>query len=280
MQNTNIVLAADNRYLPYLDIVLKSLFVHHTNLAVFILHTGDITLEWIKERQIFFTNRGSNLFSVYLDKNALISFQENGYISKATYLRYFIEDLFEYSDSPYWIYLDCDVVVNQNITKPFLDYPNEKLLAVSDPYIKQIQGYKFYNQDYFNAGVLYINANHWRNAKLELVYLTEKLKSELQFGDQDILNFYIKDNWIKLNKSYNFQLDHLIETEKSKATIPHIIHFTGPNKPLDNKTFIKVKDAVALFRLYNDMKWEYLNDLPLGFLTLSVGNKISSDQII
>lgn len=270
MNKINILLAADKNYLQYLDIVLKSLFVHHTDLNIFILHTGDIELKWLEERQVFFRNRCSDVFSVYLNENDLMVFEENGYISKATYLRYFIEDIFEYSQSPYWIYLDCDVVVNRNITKPFLDYPNEKLLAVSDPYINKITGHKFRNQDYFNAGVLYINANYWKDSKKTLIDLTEALKSELIFGDQDVLNFYIKDHWIKLDRSYNFQRENLMNFDEVNESKPHIIHFTGPDKPLDSKTFIRLRDIVALFHIYNDMKWEHLNDLPLGFLSLTL----------
>ncbi|HDL6065084.1 TPA: glycosyltransferase family 8 protein, partial [Mannheimia haemolytica] len=119
MKKYNIVFSADKNYLPYLEIALKSLLAHHNHLSIFILSTGDISHHWIETLRPYLENRYSTLRLGYLDSNNLANFNSNGYITNSTYLRYYIEELFEHSDSPYWIYLDCDLVVNGNITDPF-----------------------------------------------------------------------------------------------------------------------------------------------------------------
>lgn len=270
MENINIVLASDKNYLPYLEVTLKSLLAHHKNISVFILSTGDISKDWLLHKTPFFAKRNSKLFLANLDIKAIDKFKGNGYISKATYLRYYIEDLFEYSDSPYWVYLDCDILINGNITTPFIENPPCSLMAVSDPYImNQLPNHRFIYEDYFNAGVLYINSNYWNRNKQKLIYFTEKLQQELMFGDQDILNFLFRNNWIKLNIEYNFQNNNLILLDN--PTTPKIIHFTGPIKPLADHQFSYAKDSVSLFRAYNNIHWDDIVNLPVGFFTLTLG---------
>ena len=72
----------------------------------------------------------------------------------------------------------------------------------------------------------------------ELITLHTQLKESLIYGDQDILNYYFEDQWIPLDKRYNFQLDHMISINNLDIS-PVIFHFTGPHKPLDN-IFLKM----------------------------------------
>ena len=263
-------MASDANYLPYVEITLKSLLMHHENLSVFILHTGDISESWQNDLQPYFAKRYSTLQLVHIDKSELDSFSANNYITSATYLRFYIDRLLHYSDIPYWIYLDCDIVLNGNITLPFecLDFSSHSLAAVLDPYVTRI-GHPYNNRDYFNAGVVYFNMEKYRlgisSFSKELVELHEKLKESLIYGDQDILNYYFEDQWIPLDKRYNFQLDHMISINSLDIS-PVIFHFTGPHKPLDNifSENACVNAVISLFRLYASISWQDVCSLPLG----------------
>lgn len=175
MSKVNIVLATDANYLRYAEITLKSLLAHNQNLSVFIMCTGDISQEWGDRLTSYFEKRNSTLKFVYFDVNHLSSFSSSSYISTATYLRFYIPLLFQYSESPYWIYLDCDIVINGDVTSPFYQYnfANYALGAVSDPYVNSLS-HSYINQDYFNAGVLYLNKIKYNQAiilHLPLIYL-------------------------------------------------------------------------------------------------------------
>lgn len=282
MSKVNIVLATDANYLRYAEITLKSLLAHNQNLSVFIMCTGDISQEWGDRLTSYFEKRNSTLKFVYFDVNHLSSFSSSSYISTATYLRFYIPLLFQYSESPYWIYLDCDIVINGDVTSPFYQYnfANYALGAVSDPYVNSLS-HSYINQDYFNAGVLYLNKNkvqsgNYTSFTSDLFGLANELKDNVLFGDQNLLNFYFKDNWLSLSQEYNFQLANMKLYNKREKVNPAIIHFTGPVKPL-GPISIKhececVKNVISLFRIYDSVSWDDIVNLPIGTITLKISD--------
>ena len=282
MSKVNIVLATDANYLRYAEITLKSLLAHNQNLSVFIMCTGDISQEWGDRLTSYFEKRNSTLKFVYFDVNHLSSFSSSSYISTATYLRFYIPLLFQYSESPYWIYLDCDIVINGDVTSLFYQYnfANYALGAVSDPYVNSLS-HSYINQDYFNAGVLYLNKNkvqsgNYTSFTSDLFGLANELKDNVLFGDQDLLNFYFKDNWLSLSQEYNFQLANMKLYNKREKVNPAIIHFTGSVKPL-GPISIKhececVKNVISLFRIYDSVSWDDIVNLPIGTITLKISD--------
>lgn len=282
MSKVNIVLATDANYLRYAEITLKSLLAHNQNLSVFIMCTGDISQEWGDRLTSYFEKRNSTLKFVYFDVNHLSSFSSSSYISTATYLRFYIPLLFQYSESPYWIYLDCDIVINGDVTSPFYQYnfANYALGTVSDPYVNSLS-HSYINQDYFNAGVLYLNKNkvqsgNYTSFTSDLFGLANELKDNVLFGDQDLLNFYFKDNWLSLSQEYNFQLANMKLYNKREKVNPAIIHFTGPVKPLGTISIKHececVKNVISLFRIYDSVSWDDIVNLPIGTITLKISD--------
>ena len=280
MSKINVVLATDANYLRYVEVTLKSLLAHNQNLSVFIMYTGDVSPEWGDRLKPYFEKRNSTLKLVYFDENHLASFNPSTYISTTTYLRFYIPSLFQYSESPYWIYLDCDIVINGDVTRPFYlyNFENFALGAVSDPYVNSL-GHSYVNQDYFNAGVLYLNKNKLQSGNYasftsDLLSLANELKDKILFGDQDLLNFYFKDNWVSLSQEYNFQLANMKLYNKEQKVNPTIIHFTGAAKPL-GPVYIDyecVKKVVPLFRIYDSASWDDIVNLPIGTITLKISD--------
>ncbi|MCK3656342.1 hypothetical protein A4G19_11520 [Pasteurellaceae bacterium Macca] len=166
------------------------------------------------------------------------------------------------------------MVINGNITLPFYEYSTRTLLAVTDPYVHSLPEHRYKTgHSYFNAGVLYIHAEHWKNHKENLISLTKELEKELLFGDQDVLNLYFANQWTELPTQYNYQLNHMLIIPQHIT--PTIFHFTGPRKPLAEKPDGKnipptVQQVISWFKLYHQIGWQELALLPLGFLTLSL----------
>lgn len=137
-EKINVVFATDAKYLNYLEITLKSLLAHNENLSVFVMNTGSIDIAWLNKLQPYFEKRNCSLQLVKIDNSFLADFNPHAHISPAGYLRFYIDSLFQYSSNPYWIYLDCDIVINDDITLPFkkYDFSSYALGAVSDVGVK------------------------------------------------------------------------------------------------------------------------------------------------
>lgn len=275
MQKYNVVFATDKNYLHYLETALKSLLAHHSHLSVFILHTGDISVDWSKKLTPYFNKRSCALKLAYLSPENLSNFEGKDYITTATYLRYYLEDLFPHSESPYWIYLDCDLIINGNITAPFHqdNFNSGSIGAVYDRYVHSLKNHPYIYNHYFNAGVLYLNSNIYAQKmhKQQLLTLTKQLKDKLIFGDQDVLNYYFQNNWVQLDKKYNYQSAYIVtDNLTDENDIPHIVHFTGSLKPLECGKFAdnKLEQWAKLFRFYYQLSWEQIVELPLGTIQL------------
>lgn len=255
MGGFNVVLATDQRYLPYAEIMLKSVLSHHQNIAIFILSFEEIDLEWINTLRQLCEYRQSALFFVQVDKPK-ITLKEQGYISQSTYLRYYIEHLFPVGNGNRWLYLDCDLVVNGDISQPFLlpEFEQYPLMAVLDPYMMTQADNRFKQGDYFNAGVLYINAEKWGKCGEILLALTDKYRSELAYGDQDILNLFFYQKWYALSREYNLQTTYL---EQEIIENAKILHFTGKQKPwnCDMSTTENICHYNAIFHFYRQLDW-------------------------
>lgn len=272
----NVVFAVDENYLPYLNIALKSLLAHHDQLQIFVLSHQPIA-EQLARLAGYCAARSSALHFVHITESWHNAPCTDGYISRATYLRYYIASLFEYSHSAHWLYLDCDLLVNGRVDAPFLlpSFADVPLAAVSDPFVRSLPNHPFCQDDYFNAGVLYINAAKWHHGAAQLRALTDALSAKLVYGDQDVLNTAFKDNWLKLPKAYNFQMDHLLAYQQSVRQgdfeNPKILHFTGSVKPLDDKKMIPiVRYEASLFRFYERLSWDELLGYPIGLLNFEL----------
>lgn len=274
----NVVFATDSNYLPYAQIALKSLLAHHDNLYVFIISNERLDEEFLRELQGYCSQRTSQVAFVHVNQENDPAPCTNGYITKATYLRYYISQLFGYSSGPNWLYLDCDIVVNGRLDEPFYlkEFATLPLAAVKDPFVAPIFYRAFNSDSYFNAGVLYINAKNWTADYEQLNRLTAQYADRIVYGDQDILNLVFTDRWLPLDMSYNLQLEHILGGQQSNPLLPKILHFTGPKKPLDNlgeERFVeKLSPLVQIFQFYHQLSWQELLDYPVGALSFDTAN--------
>lgn len=268
MRPVNIVLAFDEQYQHMAEVLLKSLCRYHNNMAIFIVSHQDLNVEFKQSLYQNLMNLGKHKIIdvkfIVIDISD-VNYKENGYISKSTYLRYYIEYLFPLGYSDNWLYLDVDMLVVRNIFAPFnsAKFQDYALASVSDIYVNKMPEHvaKFGSDDYFNAGVLYINAKKWNNVKEQLIQLTKQYADELRFGDQDILNLFFKNAWLKLPKEYNTQFDHQLENTLNNQTA-RILHFTGAKKPthyLTQNPLATNYPNLQRYQYYNQMNWENIN---------------------
>ena len=207
--------AVDDNYIKFLSITLESIFDNASkdySYDVVVLNTG------LKDESKEVLNKYNNDYVkvIYFDLSEKLNevshnLKVRDYYSKATYYRLFIQDLFpQYNKA---LYLDCDIVVLGDISKLFNHDLNNNLVGaipdsavqVTPEFIEYVnKGLGIKEDHYFNAGVLLMNLEEFRNYDLEKKFM--KLLKTYTFEiaqDQDYLNVLTKDRVLYIDDSWN-----------------------------------------------------------------------------
>lgn len=201
----------------------------------------------------------------------------NPHLSHVTYYRLFLSSILTCDKV---LYLDCDILINQDISEiQDIDITNYYAAGVIDgPNIElnyiQNQQWSDILDTYFNAGVLLFNLYLIRQHSIQRCYIQNLLKYQntIKFEDQDIINLTLNKilsipkeyNWLPayghgkpfklfpLNKAFK-SLSNSLNKEYKNAKI---FHFAGIRKPWLHKTPISVIE-----KLYKQIRTEYQNFL-------------------
>lgn len=201
-----------------------------------------------------------------IEDSSIKDFPEIDYLSKSTYLRLFMSSLLPKNIEKI-LYLDCDIVVLKDLQTLYeIDLKNSPLAAVEDPLSKEVLRTYFYPglKKYFNAGVLLINPQAWRelNIKEKAVEFIKKYYLELKSADQDVLNCLFIDNWLELPSCYNtFSRNRdVVKTFRGKT---FVLHYVGNIKPW-NYLFVSANKKhyfkyLKLTPFFSDFKYKDKN---------------------
>lgn len=157
------------------------------------------------------------------------------YISKQTYYRYAIAELFPDLDKA--LYLDCDLVVNGPLAELWqTDLTGCLCAGVRDLWIEGIH-YKPeiglpLDELYVNAGVLLLNLRMMRDEGTfaALCEATSRPQFKARFQDQDAINTVCRGRIKELPAKFNFTSeDALRHPDAAGGAI--IVHYTGERKP-------------------------------------------------
>lgn len=256
-----IALGADIHYLDKVETVIKSVSVHNHEVKFYVFN-DDLPSEWF----LLMRNRlkviGSEIINVKKADHNLRDFHlPNAILSYAAFFRYFNAD--EVIEDRV-LYLDSDTIVNAKLDDLFfLDLQGYSIAAVQD-----------FDQDgwltTFNAGMLLIDAKKWREKKStqNLLELTAQ-HHEHVYGDQGVLNIYFGDQWLHLDKEYNFMvgLDQFLHLKGNADWYqsnyygnyePKIVHYTTEFKPWTHLTLTRFR---KLWWFYYGLNW---NDVLLS----------------
>jgi len=214
-------------------------------LDVYVLSNG--FSEDVKRRILDSMPTGSFSISwLPVDLSVFSGFSTLRHISTATYARFLIPRVLP-KGVRRLLYLDADILVLDSLMPILeLDLDGAVLGAVVDERLTaHIQAGKTSLpglprvREYFNAGVLLIDLDLWREERISeraLEYLEHNPDSP--YSDQDALNVACDGRWKKLGSRWNYyQIDlerPLSELDASQR--PSIIHFQGWSKPWDAGT--------------------------------------------
>jgi len=237
-----VVLAANYAYVDQVMTTIKSICYHNRSIRFYLINS-DFPNEWIKQINKRLEKFDSEIINCRVTSEQISRYKTD--ISYTVFLRYFVADFVQEDKA---LYLDCDLLVTKNLddlfTTDLQDYP---LAAVRD-----FGGRAYFGQEIFNAGVLLINNDLWKqeNMTQKLIDLTNEWHDKVDQADQSILNMLFENKWLELDFDYNHIVIHKQFTDYQLPVgqdYPGIIHYLSHRKPW--------KDLAA--QTYRDVWWYY-----------------------
>ena len=268
---------ADGRYSKFTGTTITSIFENtNSEVTAHILHDNTLTGD-NRDKFSLLASRYNQHVKFYnveklcpneIDKIiALRPSLKNFWFSIAAVYRLLIPQLFS-SDIEKIIYLDSDIIVNLDINELWQIETGDKVLGVIPESFNGIDTLERFNlcrdgfikaEDYFNSGVLLINAKLFRNMQDVLMRGMEIITehSKCKFLDQDILNYCFASQALKLPVKFN----RFIESAGNEIVERKIYHYAGgrigfeTNEPLKRlwmDYYLKSGwlDAESMGRLY------------------------------
>lgn len=244
----DIAFCYDSAYLQPLTVALWSL-LHHArspqNLRIWLVGNP---LNFNGRESLFrlVTGSGAMLKERWLEDNdpRLANTVASGYFSRATYYRLLLPDIVPKSVRRL-IYLDCDLLIRHPIEElSTIDLQGLPTAAVMKPVPDNHfeLGLKS-AADYFNAGVMVMDLEQWRNLGLhdQALAYSASHRGSMPYHDQDALNAVINGKWARLDPRWNQQFRFFSQTAEaiglSPAELrrvrkhPFVVHYTTSSKP-------------------------------------------------
>lgn len=255
MTNINVCLSCDDNYSKYASVVIASILFNafEDDFLNFYILDGKISQE-NKEKMLLLKNiRNCEINFVYIDESKFNLYKQintHKYISLPTFYRLKLSELLPNINKI--IYLDCDMVVNSSLKELFnIDLKDKFIGGVLDARV--IHKSKWKNSKYINAGMILFDLDKIRKEKIEDKFLefTKNNINNIETGDQDIINFTLKDNIQILPDIWNVQVSGFA-SRTNYTKYPKIIHFIGSDKPW----------IFASLTYFKDLYFKYLQLTP------------------
>ncbi|WP_115717010.1 glycosyltransferase family 8 protein [Gallaecimonas mangrovi] len=241
-----VVASSDDNYAYPLGVMFISLLENTSRPERFHLFIIDGGIAEKKKQQMVddVASRGSQLTFLDLDSEMYADFPTHAHISKPTYYRISIPELFDDSIKKA-IYLDCDLIIKGDLQELWdIDLGEYAVGAVENISQHTYRVSKLNQDDYFNSGVLLIDLEKWRINKLSEKVREFKLNNPelICTNDQCAFNGVFRGHWLRLPLKWNHQSglyreSNQINRFKSSGQYqdaiwhPAIIHYVGWSKP-------------------------------------------------
>ena len=256
----HIVLAGDSDYAQHATVAMTSALLCATKPERFVFYMlGDgLTAEIEDKMRLSVTKFGAALNFPSVDTQKLDKYQVNGTYNKTVYLRLDIAQLLP-SDVKKAIYLDCDVVVMDDMAKLWDTEMGEYPLAAVPDYGIMASGKSWRDKEknigvksgdlYFNSGVLVIDLDAWRRENYGERVGNLAARFAYRHPDQDALNKVFYRNWQPLPLRWNvippvwnLFLKVLLNRNYRRAALKArqnigILHYAGGYKPWEYEEY-------------------------------------------
>lgn len=246
-ERIHIVAVADDRYVQHLGVNFTSLLLHKSQGRSIGLNVIDGGISPLNKQllQLTMEKFGAKIIFHAINTDIYHNMVVSQHITKVAYYRLSIPDIFTEAGVDKVIYIDCDLIIKEDICLLW-DIPlNDHMIAaigdIGGVFRLEELGMPASSR-YFNSGVMVINLTKWRKQGITSIIISFLLQNphKIQYHDQDGLNAILYNDWLALSPSWNMQNNMLEQTSSlyfSKEELKHakrhpsIIHFTGSSKP-------------------------------------------------
>lgn len=203
-------------------------------------------------------SQDSKVNFIKLEKKILEKFKvgEGTHLTSIVFARLYIPEILKEENRA--IYLDCDIIVLKPLEDLYtIDLKGKSIGVILDGNKDQKSSLKrlrlHEDRSYFNAGVMIMDLKKLRENKKFIKTIDYALNPdrELQLNEQDALNIIFENDYIEIEKKWNYTHGN---SEENTLTIDEIgaIHFTGDIKPWDCRNYSP----------YKEKYWHYLDKTP------------------
>lgn len=240
----DIVYATDNNFVDVLIASIKSLYTTNSelplNLWIIADKVSDINKEKINKLSKQFMQKEINWienieipFNLHLDRGSISSFS-----------RLFLGSVLPESISKV-LYLDSDIIVMNSLDTIFnMDFKGKILYGVNDTFNKEYKKVLSIPKDkpMFNAGVMFIDLDLWRNNKVEerLLQVIQKFNGNILQGDLGVLNAVLYNSYGVLPPEYNYM------TIFEDLTYEEMLTFKKPINYYSKEDIEKARERIVL----------------------------------
>jgi len=236
----HIGLAFDQNFIIPFYVAITSIFSNNKE-ATIALHTitSGVSSEEQEEIKQYVQQNKAAIYFYEIDRKLVESFHiHSQHFTAAAFYRLFLPAVLP-KNVKRFIYFDIDIVVNANLAKFYeIDLEGFPMAAALDPGVvirPELGLYKEHN--YFNSGVLFIDANLWRYQRITekaIQYIVDN-PEKIPYADQDALNAIMIGNWLKIGNEFNLQRGNVPNMNKRELQAllekAIIIHYTSSDKP-------------------------------------------------
>ena len=244
-----IIMAANDRYAPYLGVAIKSIIDHVNVDNEYLIHVLQQDISTTHKNKIL-NLTPKNVKIDFIDIKEIIrnwQIPTVEHLSQETSYRLLVDKLFYQYDKV--LYIDCDVIVRRDLADLYYTDIGDCILGASlGRLVRGLCDYicnelNLNSTKYFNAGVLLINVARFKEEHIgdKGVKLLENGRYVCQ--DQDVLNILCEGKVFYIDGRWNVEWQHLtglggdvVIDEARKGTLdyvnnPYVIHYTSSIKP-------------------------------------------------
>ena len=239
-----IAMATDERYVPYCGVAIESIICNANQdrqYRVFVLHDGLSPNRTYDLDSMSVTNVSIKCLDIH-DEAKRLDVKEFNHVTIASAYRLLVPRLLPDCKKVLWI--DVDAVARYDVSKLYDVNITDKILGVIQGYVASDNGFMINHlnktlgissEEFFNAGVLVINCERFRDEGLEkkCFDLLSK-RPDYIFTDQDVLNVTCKGKVKYLDNKWNYEWSFLFckaDNDREIDNDAYIIHYAGTIKP-------------------------------------------------
>lgn len=273
----NIVFASDNNYAQHTAVAMASVLLNTKSPDKIKFFLIDDNIQQDNREKILSTvkNLNGSIEFVKIKNTNLENCYVSGELSRASYFRLDIANILDVHVKKI-IYLDCDLLVYDDIEKIWnIDMRNRPIAATCDYGIMaskriRMQKNKYiglpFDADYFNAGVLMMDLDMWREYDYAKDIIKLATENKYPNHDQDALNKFFMHNWQEIPLRwdvippvFNLFLKIIINKKLRNKAIeaklnPAIFHYAGGYKPWEYKVYHGFNDKYYEYLQHTDFK--------------------------